>query len=135
MGRQMAEYGLMAVGCGICMIPGGIDLSCVYVANLCGISAALLMQKNENAILPAILLALVIGAACGAFNGFLISYLRIPPMLATLGSYQLFQGISVVIFNGSTVSGAPEKYTDFGMKTIAGILGGYQCEVRNFCGN
>ena len=42
-------------------------------------------------------------------------------MLATLGSYQLFQGISVVISNGSTVSGAPEKYTDFGMKTIAGI--------------
>ena len=121
MGRQMAEYGLMAVGCGICMISGGIDLSCVYVANLCGISAALLMQKNENAILPAILLAIVIGAACGAFNGFLISYLRIPPMLATLGSYQLFQGISVVISNGSTVSGAPEKYTDFGMKTIAGI--------------
>ena len=70
MGRQMAEYGLMAVGCGICMISGGIDLSCVYVANLCGISAALLMQKNENAILPAILLAIVIGAACGAFNGF-----------------------------------------------------------------
>lgn len=121
MGRQMAEYGLMAVGCGICMISGGIDLSCVYVANLCGISAALLMQKNENAILPAILLAIVIGAACGAFNGFLISYLRIPPMLATLGSYQLFQGISVVISNGSTVSGAPEKYTDFGMKTVAGI--------------
>ena len=126
MGRQMAEYGLMAVGCGICMISGGIDLSCVYVANLCGISAALLMQKNENAILPAILLAIVIGAACGAFNGFLISYLRIPPMLATLGSYQLFQGISVVISNGSTVSGAPEKYTDFGIKTymISGIVSG-----------
>lgn len=121
MGRQMAEYGLMAVGCGICMISGGIDLSCVYVANLCGISAALLMQKSESAILPAILLALVIGAACGAFNGVLISYLKIPPMLATLGSYQLFQGISVVISNGSTVSGAPEAFTDFGMKTVAGI--------------
>lgn len=121
MGRQLAEYGLMAVGCGICMISGGIDLSCVYVANLCGIVAGLMMQKGGMPIPLVILVSIFVGMLCGAFNGFLISYLKIPAMLATLGSYQLFQGISVVISGGSSVSGIPEAYTSFGTTTVAGI--------------
>lgn len=121
MGRQLAEYGLMAVGCGICMISGGIDLSCVYVANLCGIVAGLMMQKGGMPIPLVILVSILVGMLCGAFNGFLISYLKIPAMLATLGSYQLFQGISVVISGGSSVSGIPEAYTSFGTTTVAGI--------------
>lgn len=121
MGKQLSEYGLMAVGCGICMISGGIDLSCVYVANLCGIVAGLLMQKSGVPIVAAIAAAVVVGAACGAFNGFLITYLKIPAMLATLGSYQLFQGISVVLSGGSSVSNIPKAYSAFGSLTILGI--------------
>lgn len=121
MGRQLAEYGLMAIGCGICMIAGGIDLSCVYVANLCGIVAGLMMQKSGSSVAAAILVSLLIGALCGAFNGFLVAYLKIPAMLATLGSYQLFQGISVVISGGSSVSGIPESYTALGTTTVMGI--------------
>ena len=121
MGRQLAEYGLMAIGCGICMISGGIDLSCVYIANLCGITAGLLMQNNDVPIGVAVFSALLVGTACGAFNGYLISYLKIPAMLATLGSYQLFQGISVVISGGSSVSGIPDTYTTLGTTTILGV--------------
>ena len=121
MGKQLAEYGLMSIGCGICMISGGIDLSCVYIANLCGIVAGLSMQKSGNSIVVAVIVALVVGAVCGAFNGFLVSYLRIPAMLATLGSYQLFQGISVVVSGGSSVSGIPEAYTALGTFTVFGI--------------
>lgn len=121
MGKQLSEYGLMAVGCGICMISGGIDLSCVYVANLCGIVAGLLMQKSGVPIWVAVIAAIVTGAACGAFNGFLISCLKIPAMLATLGSYQLFQGISVVISGGSSVGNIPKAYSAFGSVTVMGI--------------
>ena len=121
MGKQLAEYGLMAIGFGICMISGGIDLSCVYVANLCGIVAGLLMQDGGVPIPVAILAAVLVGAACGAFNGFLISCLKIPAMLATLGSYQLFQGISVVLSGGSSVGNIPKAYSAFGSKTVLGI--------------
>jgi len=121
MGKQLAEYGLMAIGCGICMISGGIDLSCVYVANLCGIVAGLLMQREGFPISLAVLFAVLIGAVCGVFNGFLISYLKIPAMLATLGSYQLFQGISVVISGGSSVGNIPKAYSAFGSQMILGI--------------
>ena len=120
-GRQLSEIGLMAVGCGLCMISGGIDLSCVYIANLCGITAGLMMQASGVSIPVAVLCALLVGAVCGAFNGFLIAYLRIPAMLATLGSYQVFQGISIVISSGSTVSGIPSGYTVIGSANVAGI--------------
>lgn len=104
-GKQLTEYGLMSLGMGICMISGGIDLSTVYVANLSGICAGLVFQSAVpgNTALGC-LVALAVGAACGFFNGVLISYFHIPPMLATLGSYELFMGISVVLSGGSTVS-------------------------------
>lgn len=104
-GKQLTEYGLMSLGMGICMLSGGIDLSTVYVANLSGICAGLIFQTNmPGNIALGCLAALCTGALCGTFNGILISRFHIPPMLATLGSYELFMGISVVLSGGSTVS-------------------------------
>lgn len=106
-GKQLTEYGLMSLGMGICMISGGIDLSTVYIANLCGICAGLIMQSQSGSpmgIALACVGALAVGALCGIFNGFLVGFLKIPPMLATLGSYELFMGISIVLSGGSTVS-------------------------------
>ena len=113
--------GLMAVGCGITMISGGIDLSTVYIANLCGIVAGLTMNESGSSIVVAIIVALIVGAACGIFNGFLVSVLKIPAMLATLGTYQLYMGIAIVASKGSTVSGVPTVYSSFAYMTVAGI--------------
>lgn len=122
-GKQLTEYGLMSLGMGICMLSGGIDLSTVYIANLCGISAGLILQNNIGGtagIILACIVAVLVGAACGAFNGFLISYLNIPPMLATLGSYELYMGISIVLSRGSTVS-ANGRFNVLSAMTIFGI--------------
>ena len=110
-GKQLTEYGLMSLGMGICMLSGGIDLSTVYIANLCGISAGIIF---------ACVVALVVGALCGIFNGFLVSFLNIPPMLATLGSYELYMGISIVLSKGSTVS-ANGQFNILSAMTIFGI--------------
>ena len=120
MAKTLTEYGLMAVGCGITMISGGIDLSTVYIANLCGILAGLTMNESSSSIVLAIIVALVVGALCGIFNGFLVSVLKIPAMLATLGTYQLYMGIAVVASKGSTVSGVT-SYSSFAYMTVAGI--------------
>lgn len=121
MAKQLSEYGLMAVGVGICMISGGIDLSTVYIANLCGILAGMMMQGGGSNF-AAILAALVVGALCGCFNGFLVSFLKIPAMLATLGTYQLFMGIAIIVSGGSTVSGIPESYTSFATTALFGYI-------------
>lgn len=120
MAKTLTEYGLMAVGCGITMISGGIDLSTVYIANLCGILAGLTMNESSSSIVVAIIVALVVGALCGIFNGFLVSVLKIPAMLATLGTYQLYMGIAVVASKGSTVSGVT-SFSSFAYMTVAGI--------------
>ena len=121
MAKSLTEYGLMSVGVGIAMISGGIDLSTVYVANLCGILAGMTMKSTGGGIIAAVAVALVVGILCGAFNGFLVSVLKIPAMLATLGTYQLYMGIAIVCSKGSTVSGIPREFSSFSQMMILGI--------------
>ena len=66
------------------------------------------------------LCGILIGAICGAFNGVLVAHLRIPAMLATLGSYQIFQGIAIVISDGKTVQGN-KILAKFAMGKVLGI--------------
>ena len=94
MGAQFPEFGLMALGVTLCMITGGIDLSVVGVANFAAITSGLLLKALAGegelpgyGIPLTILVGILVGAAAGAFNGFLVSKVKIPPILATLGSY------------------------------------------------
>lgn len=121
---QLVEYGLMALGLSICMISGGIDLSTAYVANFAGIMMGLVIQNmgGGGGIFSALVLGLLIGAACGAFNGFLVSVVHIPAMLATLGSYELFYGIAIVITKGQSVSIAGSGFEKFAATKIFGVV-------------
>ena len=56
MAKTLSEYGLMSIGVGVTMIAGGIDLSTVYIANLCGILAGMGMKNMGMSIPVAILL-------------------------------------------------------------------------------
>lgn len=115
---KIPEYGLMSLGVMLCMITGGIDLSCVSVANLTAILMALFMKSRADAdggisalaIAAALVMSVLCGLAAGAFNGVLISKVGIPPILATLGVNQLLTGVSMVITNGKEVSGIPQAY-------------------------
>lgn len=124
-GLQLAEYGLMALGVSVCMISGGIDLSTVSMANLSGICAALVMQNVTGqfsipiVLFVGVIISLLVGTLCGALNGILITKLKIPPMLATLGTFQLFMGIGIVLSNGSAVGGIPNEFTYISRSMIA----------------
>ncbi|MCM3693908.1 ABC transporter permease [Neobacillus niacini] len=127
MEKQLVEYGLMAIGVGIAMIAGGIDLSAVYIANLSAIVAGLFMKTFASAvtgteqilfIVLGILLGLLTGVVCGLFNGFLIAKLRVPAMLATLGTMQLYMGIAIIMTGGSIVSGLPQPFAQLGRTNV-----------------
>ena len=64
---------------------------------------------------------LIIGVLCGAFNGFLIGFLHIPPMLVTLCGLQLYTGIAMIITTGPGITGVPQSYINIANGTIAGI--------------
>ena len=114
--RQFPEYGLLAIGIGMALIIGGIDLSAVYLANLSSIVAGLFVHQfyqgtgegGTGIVLLSFVVALVIGAIGGILNGVLISGFGIPAMLATLGTQSLFWGLGVVLTGGSTLSGFPK---------------------------
>lgn len=126
---QFPEFGLMSLGVMVCMITSGIDLSTVGIANVTSITAALLMQKvgTESGDMASIwipvvfLLAILTGIIAGALNGILVSKLKIPPILATLGTGELFTGIGIVLTNGSAISDFPKKYAFVINNRIAGI--------------
>lgn len=127
MGKLFPEFGLLSVGMALALLTGGIDLSVVYLANLCSICAALTVARLAGEgeitgayILVGVIVALLIGAAGGILNGALISVVGIPAMLATLGTQSLFNGLSVVISDGSTVSGV-KPLSEFIGKRILGI--------------
>lgn len=118
MASQFPEFGLMSLGIMLCMITGGIDLSAVSVANLSTILVAFMMKelmRGDGSLPPAVIpLAFIVGtllgALLGAFNGLLVAKVRIPPILATLGTGELFMGVAIVITNGNAVSKLPVAY-------------------------
>jgi len=122
MGFQFPEFGLLALAVLPTMISGGIDLSVVAVANLAAIIAAVVMKASGEWGWLAIPLALLVGAACGLLNGFLVAVLRLPPILATLGTLQLFSGIGIVITRGPAITGLPSWYSEYGIVSVLGIV-------------
>ncbi len=128
MASQFPEFGLMALGVMLCMITGGIDLSAVSIANLSAILMAFLLKAVTQAdgslpfyAIPLVFaLGMALGAVLGALNGLLVSKVHIPPILATLGTSELFTGIAIVFTNGNAVSKLPVQYA----LTINNKIGG-----------
>lgn len=118
------ELGILAFAMMLAMLTGGIDLSLVGTANLSSILIGFTMVKlaprgapAEKAILVIVMgvaMAIVIGAVCGLLNGFIIAKFRVPPILATLGTMQLFTGIAMVLTKGTAVIGFPAQYSRIG---------------------
>ena len=119
MASQFPEFGIMALGGMLCMITGGIDLSSVGVANITSITMGMFMKSqmvdgsiNAFTMIAAFAMAICIGLVVGAINGVLISKIKIPPILTTLGMNQLVTGISMVITGGNAVSDLPMNYAE-----------------------
>ncbi|MEA4945008.1 MAG: ABC transporter permease [Propionicimonas sp.] len=129
MAIQFPEFGLMALGVMLTMMTGGIDLSVVGIANMTSIGAAVIMLSLAAdggsvtvAIIAAIAFALVAGALAGALNGFLVAKVKIPPILVTLGTLELFGGIAIIITGGKPVSGLPSAWGDTFASKVGGLV-------------
>lgn len=100
--QNNAVYALLAVGMMLVLISGGIDLSVASTLSLSGVICSSLMSSHTN--IPAfvwVLLGIGIGMICGAFNGFIVGYLRMVPMIATLGTMYIYRGIAFLASGGN----------------------------------
>jgi simple sugar transport system permease protein len=128
MAFQFPELGILSLGVMLSMVTGGIDLSVVAIANLSGIFVALVFTRLMppdaagttvlSYLALALAAALVTGAVTGALNAFLIAKVGITPILATLGTMQLFQGIAIVITKGYAITSYPEAFLFIGNGSI-----------------
>jgi len=121
--RLSVEIGLLALAMTPVILTGGIDLS---VGSLMGLSAVLFGKLWRDAgwpIGPAIAATLLAGAAAGAGNGLLVTRLRMPPLIVTLGSYSLFRGLAEGITGGvDNFTGFPAGFLFLGQGYLGGIL-------------
>lgn len=100
--KQLAEYGILAVAVFICMLSGGIDLSVVYIANLCAIvigniliatvPAGATLAQSWHLIVLALLVALGAGRSVGLFNGVLIGRNDVPAHAGHYGHWHAVSG-------------------------------------------
>lgn len=128
MAYQLPEFGIFALSMMLVIVSGGINLSLSYLATLSMIVGGLAMAViTESGASPALSLlvgiGLMLGIAllCGALNGVVVVYLGITPMIATLGTSTLFEGISLNITKGGAISGFPDAFMEIGNGSILAI--------------
>ena len=121
---QFPEYGILTFGMMMCMIAGGIDLALVGIMNLAGVVCALIIKNmggSTVSILIGIIAALIVGAACGAFNGFIIGSLNIPAMLVTLCGLELYSGLALAITGGPAINSLPDAFINIANGSVGAI--------------
>ncbi|MFV0135894.1 substrate-binding domain-containing protein [Streptomyces sp. HMX87] len=119
-GVQAAVTAILAFGVTFVIVSAGIDLS---VGSVAALSATVLGWSATEAGIPvpiAVLLAVATGIACGLVNGFLVSYGKLPPFIATLAMLSVARGLSLVVSQGSPIA-FPESVSHLG-DTLGGWL-------------
>lgn len=100
---QVAVLSIVAIGSTVVIISGGIDLSPGSMIALLTMILAVALKLYAVNIWLAILATLLVGALLGAFNGFLVAYLRIPSFIVTLAALSAFKGLALTVGPGAPV--------------------------------
>ncbi len=99
-GRQVAVYGIASVGMTFVILIAGIDLSAGTVITLVNIVCAYLIINAQMNLWLAVLLALVVAVLVGLLNGFMVSSVGIPAIIATFAAQTIFEGAAYLISGG-----------------------------------
>ena len=126
--RQVSIIAILACGMTFVILTGGIDLSVGSILGLSGALSAGTLTFVSNAtsnpalaITAAILCALVVGTACGLFNGLFITKGSLPPFIVTLATLTLLSGLLLVYTNGAPIRVSDSSYMFIGKGSLLGI--------------
>jgi len=130
MAFQLPELGILSLAMMVTLLSGGLNLSIIATANLCALSMAWVMTTHVpgahgfmwggwQAI--ALLAGVAVAAVIGLINGFVVAYLGVSPILATLGTMTMCKGLSIGMTRGNVISGFPEPIVFLGNGTFMGV--------------
>ena len=104
--QQVAVVGALAIGQTLIILTAGIDLSCGAIM----VFASMVMAKTAfDSGIPgwlAIILGLVVGGLAGGANGLLVTKVRLPPFIVTLGTFNIFLALTLLYATGRTIRDA-----------------------------
>lgn len=116
---------VVSVGMTYVMISGGYDLSVGSVLVFAGVASAQTMEaiggNGLGVVVVGTVVALAAGALWGVFNGLCIAYLRVPPLITTLGSMGAALGIAELMTNGNDVRSVPSGVIMVGSGSVLGV--------------
>lgn len=120
--RHSVEIGLLALAMTPIILTGGIDLSVGSLLGLCAILFGKLWRDAHLPIWAAAISTIGIGALAGSINAVLITWIRLPPLIVTLGTYSLFRGLAEAITRGvDTFTNFPLSFTNLGQERWLGL--------------
>lgn len=130
MAFQVPELGILSLAMMLALLSGGLNLSIIATANLSGLTIAYLLTRyipGTDGIawigvqVAALAAGFVVAALVGLINGFVIAYLGVSPILATLGMMTLCKGLAIGLTHGNVISGFPDPIVFIGNGTVFGV--------------
>lgn len=110
---QVTSIAYLGIGATCVIITGGIDLSVGAILALSGVVSALAVKAG--APVPAGMLAgVLVGALCGVVNGVAVTWLRLPPFIATLGMMLVARGVALQITDAKAIGGLGDSFAELG---------------------
>lgn len=113
--RSSTVNGIYAVGVMLVLISGGIDISFPSIAAFAMYATVKIFNgiDYEGTFLLPLLVSAIFGLIMGSFNGYIIHKFKLPTLIATLGTANLFNGILLTFLGSAQINSLPRGYTDF----------------------
>ena len=128
---QLPELGLLALAMVIPLISGGLNLAIIATTNQCALLMAWIMStwlpaaaggpETVLVIAAALLAGLILCTGIGLVTGFLVATMGVHPILVTLGTKSVIDGVSIWLTRGTVVSGLPESFQWLGNGVLWGV--------------
>lgn len=119
--KRAAPLAILAAGQIYVIVSGGFDLSVGSLITITVVGSSMLLNNNADATWWVILVMYAIGIGVGLVNGLVVSYLRVPSLIATLGMMITLNGAAFMWSSGSPRGYLPETFRYFGRVNIQGV--------------
>ncbi|MGE4549682.1 MAG: ABC transporter permease, partial [Intestinibacillus sp.] len=118
--QQVTVIAVLALGVNVVIFTGGIDISVGSIVAFTGIIMGKIIVQGGMPSVVGVAVALLVGAACGAFNGIMISKFKLQPMIATLAMMSMARGAALTLADGETITGYSQAFRWIGQGNIPG---------------
>lgn len=128
---QNTYFIIAAIGMSFVMIGGGIDLSVGYQMSLVGVVTAMSMVLYNIPVWLSVLIGVMLGTFLGFFNGFIVANIKVFPLIVTIATGTVFQGVSYIVSKANTFRGYPAEFLILTNGRFLGIS--YDVYLALFC--